>query len=150
MYIAEAHYTHWKVKEEVRKVRLHAGSRSLTTQYLQPVFDEAERRHPGPTTNLDKRAKELKDKTVEVMRERLKPRMGDDSVDQLVKKVTLTQIKECYSNARQKEEEEHEKKREKQRQEDKKTRLQRREEEYAKITARDAGIDAEQRAKRQP
>jgi len=81
--------------------------------YLQPFFDEAERRHPGPTKNLKKRTKELKDKTVEVMRERLKPLMGDNYVDQLqlVKKVTLVQIKECYQIARQKEEEEREKKR---------------------------------------
>jgi len=48
--------------------------------YLQPFFDEAERRHPGPTKNLEKRTRELKDKTVEVIRERLKPRMGNEYV----------------------------------------------------------------------
>jgi len=87
--------------------------RERKQEYLQPFFDEAERRHPGPTTNLNKRAKELKDKTLEVMRERLKPLMGDSYVDQLqlVEKVTLGQIKECYQIARQKEEEEREKKR---------------------------------------
>ena len=43
---------------------------------LQPFFNEAERQRPGQTRNLDKRATEMKDKTVEVMRERLKPLMG--------------------------------------------------------------------------
>jgi len=127
--------------------------REKKSAYLQPFFDEAERRHPGPTTNLDKRAKELKVKILEVMREQLKPLMGDSYVDQLVEKVTLGQIKECYQIARQKEEEEDEKKRERQRKEDKKTRLQKREEEYAKIVARDAERtamrDAEQKARKQ-
>ncbi len=49
--------------------------------YLQQFFNEAERRHPRQTRNLDKRARELKDKTVEVMRERLKPLMGDENME---------------------------------------------------------------------
>ena len=54
--------------------------RSDAVGYLQPFFNEAERRHPGQTRNLDKRAKELKDKKIEVMCERLKPLMGDENV----------------------------------------------------------------------
>ena len=79
--------------------------------YLQPFFNEAERRHPGQTRNIDKRVKELKEKTVEVMRERLKPLMGDENVEKIVKKVTLVQIKGCYQFARDKADEELEKKR---------------------------------------
>ena len=63
--------------------------------YLQPFFNEAERRHPGQTRNTDKRAKDLKQKTVEVMRERLKPLMGDENVEKLAKKVSVVQIKGC-------------------------------------------------------
>ena len=44
--------------------------------YLQPFFNEAEGRHPGQTRNIAKRVKELKEKTVEVMRERLKAADG--------------------------------------------------------------------------
>ena len=105
-----------KAKESRERQAFDDANRMLREkkhEYLQPFFDEAERRHPGPTKNLNKRTKELKDKTVEVMREQLEPLMGDNYVDQLklVKKVTLTQIKACYNKARQKEEEEREKKR---------------------------------------
>ena len=79
--------------------------------YLQPFFDEAERRHPGPTKNLDKRTRELKDKTVEVIRERLKPRMGNEYVEKFVAKVSVPQIRGCYQFARDKEEEGRDKKR---------------------------------------
>ena len=85
--------------------------RSDAVSYLQPFFNEAERRHPGQTRNIDKRVKELKEKTIEVMRERLKPLMGDENAEKLVKKVTAVQIKGCYQFARDKEEEELEKKR---------------------------------------
>ena len=84
--------------------------RSDAVSYLQPFFNEAERRHPRQTRNIDKRVKELKEKTIEVMRERLKPLMGDENVEKLVKKVTLVQIKGCYQFARDKEEDELEKK----------------------------------------
>ena len=77
--------------------------RSDAVSYLQPFFNEAERRHPGQTRNIDKRVKELKEKTVEMMRERLKPLMGDENVERLVKKVTAVQIKGCYQLARDKE-----------------------------------------------
>ena len=76
--------------------------RADAVAYLQPFLDEAERRHPGPTKNLDKRAKELKDKTIEVMRERLKPRMGDECAEKFVAKVSVPQIKGCYQLARDK------------------------------------------------
>ena len=81
-------------EEAQRKLRRDGVS------YVQPFFDEAEQRHPGPTKNLNKRTKELKGKTVEVMRERLKPLMGDVYVDELklVKKVTLVQIEKMLPN----------------------------------------------------
>ena len=85
--------------------------RSDAVSYLQPFFNEAERRHPGPTKNIDKRTRELKDKTVEVIRERLKPRMGNEYVEKFVAKVSVPQIKGCYQFARDKEEEERDKKR---------------------------------------
>ena len=97
-----------------QKQELHDASRLLKADavaYLQPFFDEAERRHPGPTKNLDECARELKDKTVEVIRERLKPRMGDEYVEKFVAKVSVPQIKGCYQFARDKEEERREKKR---------------------------------------
>ena len=49
--------------------------------YLQPFLNEAERRRPGQTRNIDKRATGLKEKTMDVMRERLKPLMGDESLE---------------------------------------------------------------------
>ena len=81
------------------------------TDFLLPYFKEAERRSAGPTKNLDQRVRLLKDKTVEVMREQLKEKLGNDYTEQLVKMVTLVQIRECYTYARDLEEEERDKKR---------------------------------------
>ena len=81
------------------------------TDFLLPYFKEAERRSPGPTKNLDQRVRLLKDKTVQVMREQLKEKLGNDYTEQLVKMVTLVQIRECYTYARDLEEEERDEKR---------------------------------------
>ena len=143
-----------------QKQEFHDAGRLLKADpvdYLQPFFDEAERRHPGPTKNLDKRAKELKDKTIEVIRERLQPRMGSKYADESVKKVTVPQIKGCYQFARDREEEERDKKRKaeerrKQKQleqEERQTTEKRKEEEEAAQKERDEGtaarsVDAQQ------
>ena len=81
------------------------------TDVLLPYFKEAEQRSPGPTKNLEQRVRLLKEKTVDVMREQLKEKLGNDYAEQLVKMVTLVQIRECYTYARDLEEEERVKKR---------------------------------------
>ena len=59
------------------------------TDFLLPCFKEAERRCPGPTNSNDQRVQLLKDKTIEVMQEQLKEKLGNDNVEPLVKMVTL-------------------------------------------------------------
>ena len=90
-----------KFEEAMRKLKKDEG-----IEYLTPFFTQAEHELRDNKTNaVDKRVKLLKDKVVEIMRSRLGPEMGEENVEQLVSKVTQVQIKECFTQARERREE---------------------------------------------
>ena len=90
-----------KFEEAMRKLKKDEG-----IDYLTPFFAQAEHELRDNKTNaVDKRVKLLKDKVVEIMRSKLTAEMGLPNVEQLVSKITQVQIKECFTQARERREE---------------------------------------------
>lgn len=90
-----------KFDEAMRKLKKDGG-----IEYLTPFFTQAEHELRDNKTNaVEKRVKLLKDKVVEIMRSKLRAEMGEENVEQLVSKITQVQIKECFTQARERREE---------------------------------------------
>jgi hypothetical protein len=75
-------------------------------KYLTPFFKQAEEQLKDNKTNaVEKRVKLLKEKVVEIMRDKLTPEMGIYRAG-IVDKVTLAQIRRLYDHSQRKAEQE--------------------------------------------